>query len=205
PPPPARPPRVPPAPPPRPAAAPRPKDRRWQPVYAVWEIPLRCALACRHCGSRAGRARPDELDTAECLDLVAQLADLGVMEVTVIGGEAYLRDDWLEIVRAIRAAGMQCTMTTGGRGVTAERAGAAAEAGLASASVSIDGLAATHDRLRGVAGSHRAALEAAGHLRAAGIGLSVNTQINRLSMAELPEVLETAIAAGARAWQIQLT
>jgi radical SAM protein with 4Fe4S-binding SPASM domain len=180
-------------------------DRAWRPIYAVWEITLRCDLACRHCGSRAGRARPDELDTAECLDLVAQLADLGVMEVTVIGGEAYLRDDWLAIVRAIRAAGMQCTMTTGGRGVTAERARAAAEAGLQSASVSIDGLPATHDRLRGLAGSHRAAVEAAGHLRAAGIGLSVNTQINRLSMAELPEVLETAIAAGARAWQIQLT
>jgi radical SAM protein with 4Fe4S-binding SPASM domain len=180
-------------------------DRAWRPLYAVWEITLRCDLACRHCGSRAGRARPDELTTAECLDLVEQLAALGVMEVTVIGGEAYLRDDWLEIVRAIRRAGMQATMTTGGRGLDAARARAAAEAGLQSASVSLDGLEATHDRLRGVAGSHRAALAAARHLREAGVGLSVNTQINRLSIPELPEVLEQVIALGARAWQIQLT
>ena len=26
------------------------------------------------------------------------MAELGVLEVTLIGGEAYLRDDWLEIV-----------------------------------------------------------------------------------------------------------
>ena len=180
-------------------------DRRYRPIYAVWEVTLKCDLACRHCGSRAGRTRPDELSTEECLDLVRQMAALGVLEVTVIGGEAYLRDDWLEIVRAIRTAGMQCTMTTGGRGMTPERARAAAAAGLQSVSVSIDGNEATHDRLRGVAGSYRAALDAAANLRAAGVRVSVNTQINKLSMAELPDVLETVIAIGGHAWQIQLT
>jgi len=171
----------------------------------VWEITLRCDLACHHCGSRAGRSRPDELSTEEALDLVRQMKELDVKEVTLIGGEAYLRDDWLAIVRAIRDAGMRCSMTTGGRGVTAELARAGAQAGVQSTSVSIDGGAATHDRLRGVAGAHRSALAAAAHLKAAGIGLGVNTQINRLSMRELPEVLETIIALGARAWQIQLT
>src|ERR1700733_4053429 len=90
-------------------------DRKWQPVYAVWEITLKCDLACRHCGSRAGRERPDELDTAEALDLVAQMAALRVREVTLIGGEAYLRDDWTEIARAIVDRGMKCGITTGGR------------------------------------------------------------------------------------------
>src|SRR5262245_41154647 len=65
----------------------RPVDQRVRPLYAVWEITLRCDLACRHCGSRAAHARPDELSTAECLDLVRQMAELGVREVTIIGGE----------------------------------------------------------------------------------------------------------------------
>jgi len=188
-----------------PLAEARDADRQWRPIYAVWEITLKCDLACRHCGSRAGQARPDELTTAECLDLVRQMAELGVKEVTVIGGEAYLRDDWTEIMREIRKHGMQSTMTTGGRGMTAERARAAAEAGLQSASVSIDGVEATHDRLRGVKGSYRAAVEALGHLRSAGVAVSVNTQINRLSAKDLPAVLETLIAARAHSWQIQLT
>src|SRR5580700_810647 len=103
------------------AAEARDVDRRHRPIYAVWEITLACDLACRHCGSRAGHARPDELTTAEALDLVRQMADLGVREVALIGGEAYLRPDWLEIVRKIRARGMICTTTSGGRGLTAEK------------------------------------------------------------------------------------
>ena len=152
-------------------------DRAWRPIYAVWEITLRCDLACRHCGSRAGHARPDELDTAECLDLVRQMAELGVLEVTLIGGEAYLRDDWDEIAAAIVARGMSVGMTTGGRGITAERARRAKAAGLENASVSLDGLEATHDRLRGVKGSFQSALAALDHFRAAGVKVSCNTQI----------------------------
>jgi radical SAM protein with 4Fe4S-binding SPASM domain len=176
-----------------------------RPIYAVWEVTLRCDLACVHCGSRAGRARPDELTTAECLDLVEQIADLGVREVTLIGGEAYLRDDWLDIVRALCRRGIHASITSGGRGLTAERANAAAAAGLESASISLDGVEATHDRLRGVRGSYQSGLAALGHLRAAGINICVNTQINRLSMPELPAILDTVMAVGAKAWQIQLT
>ncbi|HEX4335274.1 MAG TPA: radical SAM protein [Polyangiaceae bacterium] len=180
-------------------------DRRTRPIYAVWEITLKCDLACRHCGSRAGQARPDELSTAEALDLVRQMAELGVKEVTVIGGEAYLREDWTDIIREVRKFGMQSTMTTGGRGMTPERARAAAAAGLMSASVSVDGNRETHDRLRGVQGSYDSAMAALANLAAAGIPVSVNTQINRLSVPDLPHVLETIIAAGGHSWQIQLT
>src|SRR5690606_16827045 len=128
------------------AATTRPQDEACRPTYAVWEITLACDLGCRHCGSRAGKPRPDELTTAECLDLVRQLDALGVLEVTLIGGEAYLRDDWTEIVREIRRLGMEATLTTGGRGMTLERAERAAAAGLQSASVSLDGLEPTHGR-----------------------------------------------------------
>jgi radical SAM protein with 4Fe4S-binding SPASM domain len=182
----------------------RPIDRRG-PIYAVWELTLRCDLGCHHCGSRAGHARADELTTEQCLDVVAQLADLGVREVTLIGGEAYLRPDWLDIVRAIRGNGMECTMTTGGRGMTRERATAAAAAGLMSCSVSIEGPEAVHDRLRGLDGSWRAAREALVNLRRAGVPVSVNTQINRWTWRHLPELLELLVEHGAHAWQLALT
>jgi radical SAM protein with 4Fe4S-binding SPASM domain len=180
-------------------------DRESRPIYAVWEVTLRCDLACRHCGSRAGHARRDELDTAECLDLVRQMAELGVMEVTLIGGEAYLRDDFAQIVSAIAERGMSVSMTSGGRGITPELARRAKLAGIESVSISIDGLAETHDRLRGVKGSFESAVSAMRHLRAAGIAVSCNTQINRLSLPELPPLLELIAREGAHSWQIQLT
>lgn len=187
------------------APASRPVDKEYRPLYAVWEITLLCDLACRHCGSRSARARPDELTTEECLDIVDQLADMGTMEVVLIGGEVYLRPDWLDVLRRIRDRGMTALLTTGGRAFTPERARAAKEAGLVSASVSLDGDEATHDRLRALPGAHRAALASMKNLRDAGVRVSVNTQINRLSMPDLPGVLETLIAMGAHTWQIQLT
>jgi radical SAM protein with 4Fe4S-binding SPASM domain len=182
-----------------------PEDRQAVPGYAVWETTLRCDLLCRHCSSRAGRARPDELTTAEALDLVDQLADLSVREVTLIGGEAYLRDDWLEIIRAIRKRSMECSLVTGGRGFTRDRARAAADAGLMSASFSIDGVGPTHDTLRGARGSHAAALEGMQHAAQAGIQVSANTQVGRRNRRELAEVFALVRDAGAHAWQIQIT
>ena len=176
-----------------------------RPIYCVWEITLACDLTCRHCGSRAGRARPDELSTVECLDLVRQLGALDVKEVTLIGGEAYLRSDFLEIVRALRGLGIATSMTTGGRGLTPELAVQAKEAGLGGVSVSLDGLGATHDRLRGVDGSFEAALRAMDACRDAGLKVYNNTQINRLSMPELPRLLQTLGEHGSSAWQLQVT
>jgi radical SAM protein with 4Fe4S-binding SPASM domain len=176
-----------------------------RPIYAVWEITLACDLACRHCGSRAGRRRPDELTTEEALDLVDQLAELEVKEVTLIGGEAYLRDDFFDIVSRIRSHGITVTMTSGGRGLTPALIARAAEAGLAGASISLDGDEETHDRLRGVGGSYRSAIDAMRELRARNMRVACNTQINRLSVPSLPGILETIASHGIHSWQIQLT
>lgn len=91
-------------------------------TYAVWELTLQCNLGCIHCGSRAASPRASELSTGEALGLVRQLHHAGIREVTLIGGEAYLRDDFLTVVRAIRKARMACTLTTGGFGISAAAA-----------------------------------------------------------------------------------
>ncbi len=188
-----------------PLADARDTDKQFEPLLAVWEVTLRCDLACRHCGSRAGRARPDELSTEECVDLVRQLAGIGTREVAIIGGEPYLRDDWTTIIRAIKDSGMRPTMTTGGRGLNADRARAAAEAGMWAVSVSIDGSRETHDRLRGVKGSYDAAFAALHNLREAGIHVATNTQINRLTMPEMTGMIDRLAEAKIKSWQIQLT
>ncbi|NJL80351.1 MAG: nif11-class peptide radical SAM maturase 3 [Richelia sp. RM2_1_2] len=173
--------------------------------YAVWEITLKCNLACSHCGSRAGHTRTKELSTEEALNLVKQLADVGITEVTLIGGEAFLRPDWLEIAKAITDAGMLCGMTTGGFGITIDTARRMKEAGISVVSVSVDGLEATHDKLRGKPGSWQWAFKTMSHLKEAGIPFGCNTQINRLSAPEFPSIYEHVRDAGVFAWQVQLT
>ncbi|REG20336.1 radical SAM protein with 4Fe4S-binding SPASM domain [Archangium gephyra] len=174
-------------------------------AYAVWELTLKCNLACGHCGSRAGDTRNDELSPEEALDLVRQLAEVGIQEVTIEGGEAFLRPDWLEIARAITDAGMRCTMTTGGYGLSRETARKMKDAGIAHVSVSVDGLEATHDRIRGKPRSFFFCFQTLGHFREVGLPFSANTQINRLSAPELPALYERLRDAGIRGWQVQLT
>lgn len=179
--------------------------RNFVPVHVVWEITLACDLKCLHCGSRAGRRRPNELSTAECLEVVEALARLGTREVSLIGGEAYLRRDWTQIVRAIRSHGMYCAIQTGGRNLTPRRMAAAVDAGLQGIGVSLDGLEALHDRVRGVRGSFIRATDTLRRAKAAGLNTSVNTQIGSQTMPELPALMEHIISTGARQWQIQLT
>jgi radical SAM protein with 4Fe4S-binding SPASM domain len=178
-------------------------DRRR--AYAVWELTLKCNLACGHCGSRAGDKRDDELSTDEALDLVRQLADLGITEVTIEGGEAFLRKDWLTIARAISAAGMSCTMVTGGYGISHETARRMKDAGIVAVSVSVDGLEETHDRIRGRVGSFRSCMQTFEHFHDVGLTYHANTQINRWSAPELPALYERLRDAGIHAWQIVLT
>lgn len=180
-------------------------QRDHHPAYVVWELTLACDQPCTHCGSRAGAARAAELTTEEALRVVAQLRDLGAREVVLIGGEAYLHPGFLDIVAALRGAGIRPTMTTGGRGIGADLARRMAAAGLHSASVSIDGLAATHDLLRAARGSFAAATEALRHLRAAGLRVAANSNLNRLNEPDLEALYDHLRPLGISAWQVQIT
>lgn len=175
------------------------------PVHAVWEITLACNLKCAHCGSRAGKRRPDELTTAEALEVVDSLARLGTREVTLIGGEAFLRRDWTEIVARVRSHGMYCAMQTGGWAFTAKRLEEGIAAGLQGVGVSIDGMRELHDRVRGRPGAWDNAMDVLRRAAAAGLNRSVNTQIGPETMPHLRELMHAVIEAGARQWQIQLT
>lgn len=176
-----------------------------KPVYAVWEITLACDLACRHCGSRAGKRRDRELSTDEALRVVDGLARIGVEQCSLIGGEFYLRGDWETILRALSDRRIRPSLVTGGRRFTRDVARRAKEAGVETVSVSVDGLEETHDLLRGRKGSWRAALEAIDHLRAEGVRAAANTQVNRLNFGELDALCGLLLERGVRGWQVQLT
>lgn len=183
----------------------RPEDRAARPEYVVWELTLACDLRCIHCGSRAGKRRPDELSTAEALALVDRLAEMGAREVTLIGGEAYLHAGWLDVIGALAKKGILTGVLTGGRGMTRDRARAAKDAGAEVISVSLDGTEAVHDHVRAREGSYRAALVAMENVRAAGLRLTANTQISRPALRTIEPMFDVLLDAEIRAWQVSLT
>lgn len=174
-------------------------------MYVVWELTLACDQRCVHCGSRADEARANELDTTKAIEVVSQLAAMGTREVVLIGGEAYLHPGFLEVIEALAAAGIRPSLTTGGRSVTPALAADMKRAGLAGASVSIDGIGRTHDQIRATVGGFDAATAALDAMRAAGLDVFVNTNFNRVNRDEVEAIYEHAKAHGAGSWQVQIT
>lgn len=84
------------------------------PETVHWAITLHCAQSCPDC--YAGRYRDQdifELDTAGALQVVEMLAELGVFQLAVGGGEPLLRPDLPIIVRAAEESGLAVHVTTG--------------------------------------------------------------------------------------------
>jgi AdoMet-dependent heme synthase len=157
----------------------------------AWEITRACPLRCRHCRADAQRRRdPQELTTAEGLDLIRQAAGMGVRVFVVTGGDPLARPDVYELIAAAADHGMHVgfspSVTPRLRPSTLFRAVAA---GAGTLHLSLDGArAVTHDGFRGVPGSFErtlAALEVAADLPAR---LQVATTVCRSTMADLPDV-----------------
>jgi radical SAM protein with 4Fe4S-binding SPASM domain len=167
--------------------------------------PPLCDQPCQHCGSRAGKARQRELTTAECFDVARQLAELGTREVTLIGGEAYLRPDVYDIVADMTERGLAVTMQSGGRALTEKRARRFKEAGLKALGISVDGPEAIHDVLRGNKGSWAAAMRALDAAASVGLPTASNMQVNRLNLGQIRENVENLRDRRVRFWRPQLT
>lgn len=68
---------------------------------AHWSVTGRCNYRCRHCYMSAPDAKYGELPRDAIMKIVDELAECGVMSVSLTGGEPLVRGDFLEIVDAL--------------------------------------------------------------------------------------------------------
>lgn len=112
------------------------------------ELTLACCFTCRYCGSSGGRARADELNTQECLDVARQLRELGGRRVSLIGGEVFMRRDWEKIVAALTGRGIRTCIITNGWLFSWENIRTLKNREIESVAVSLDGSRQVHDCYR---------------------------------------------------------
>ncbi len=178
----------------------------------VWEITLACNLRCSHCGASAGRPRPDELGPAEALHLADDLAALPCQEVTLMGGELFLRPDWLAIAERLRVGGVALVLFTNGWLLDPTAVGQSARERIAqfralaprTVGLSLDGARAkVHDAQRGMPGAFDRAWGALEALQAAGIPVSLITTLTRANLYDLPALARRLLGRGIP-WQVQI-
>ena len=172
-----------------------------------WECTLRCNLACRHCGSdcKAVAQVPDmpREDFLRVLDSVNERCEPHSVFVIVTGGEPLMRPDLEACGRGIYEKGFAWGMVTNGFALTAERLRRLREAGLGSATVSLDGLQESHDWMRGRPGSFERASAAVRMLAAErDFVFDVVTCVNRRNYDELSRIKEMLIGWGVPSWRI---
>ncbi len=177
-----------------------------EPRNVVLELTLRCNMRCRHCGSAAGRARPDELSREEWLELVDHLAALGTKVVTLLGGEPLLSPHWEALADRLQDHGIWVNTITNGwtlhRPAMADRVAASA---LRSLGLSIDGDQPTHDDLRRRPGSFERIERGIALLQERGFReLSAITCVTRANLDQLPWLHQWLTERGVKRWRLQI-
>ncbi len=175
------------------------------PESVVWEITFACNMRCIHCGTSAGKRRPDELTTDEALGLIDELAGLGTRTLTLSGGEPLMRRDWRDLARRVKHRGMLLHMVTNGYLVTAEIADDMARLEFDHVGVSFDGTEPTHNYIRQRDDSHAHALQAMDHMREKGVRFCAVSQVSNLNLGELDAMHDTLVQHGCEVWRIQMT
>ena len=121
------------------------------PVNVTWEITDRCNLRCRHCLSAdLRRGGGGELDRRSCEALIDELAAIQVFQINFGGGEPFLRDDFMDILRYAQSKGIVTCVSTNGTRLTEDLVDELVDMELLFLQVSLDGAhPETNDAIRG--------------------------------------------------------
>jgi MoaA/NifB/PqqE/SkfB family radical SAM enzyme len=116
---------------------------------SAWLNPTdNCNMRCIMC-NQWRETKTNELTTAEWKHVIDQLADAGIKKVGFNGGEPLLRKDLAEIFAHVTARGMAPALITSGYLLDEARLEALLKAGMAHATISIDGSGAEYEAIRG--------------------------------------------------------
>ena len=167
-----------------------------------WAITARCDLRCRHCYSAKPRGR--ELSTRRALSLADELVAGGVQAVALSGGEPTLRRDWPLVTERLARGGVATRMISNGQSLDRDGVRRARDAGLDFIWFSLDGLEATHDRIRRARGAFSRVMDAAARALAEGLPFGFMTTVLRSNRHQLRPLSRLAQQHGASRWQVWL-
>ena len=180
------------------------------PLHICIDITNRCNLRCLHCFNRSGEdleGRFDrELTETELLRLADDVREMQPQNLCLCGGEPLLRKHTIiSFLRQLRNSWTHPSMVTNGCLLDRETAWSLRQAGLESVQISIDGAdAATHERMRGVAGCYDRVLKAFHTAQETGFtALSVAFSPTQFNFQQVSVVIEQFCQRGLTEFRVQ--
>lgn len=161
----------------------------------------RCNLRCAHCYSTSGPEQHGELAVARLEELLEDAADEGYNAVGISGGEPLTYGPLPRLLESARRLRMLTTVTTNGLLLDAERVARLAPY-LSVLAVSVDGVPASHDRLRGRPHALERTLARLACVRDSGVPFGFIFTLTLTNLDELAWVAALAVREGARLLQI---
>ena len=178
-------------------------DRR-PPVDCYWSLTRACGQFCGHCRVDAGEPLPGELRKSEVIDVAKQIVSLGVSRVVLTGGDPSNHPAWEAAAQQLSAGGVSVRMFVSGRWLNSENLHRAQTAGVSIFTLSVDGPAEIHNRLRPGPEQFSDVMNALERLRHAGIPTRVVTTASAVNIPHLPAIYQQIRDVGVTHWQLQL-
>ncbi len=177
----------------------------YSPKTVVWEITFKCNVNCIHCGSDCTSVEKEhQLTTAECFDVIEDLADIGAKTVILSGGEPLMRKDIGAIASMIRRMGMKVGFISNAYMLNEETIKLIDAIRPVAYGISIDAADAyLHDYIRGKQGCFEHVQNAINLLHKYNITPSIVTTVHKLNYSQLPKIRDFLIKNKVRLWQIQ--
>lgn len=172
-----------------------------------WECTLRCNLNCRHCGSDCKKdSQQKDMPLEDFLRVIDEITPHVNPNKTLIiltGGEALMRDDIEKCGSYLYDKGFPWGFVSNGVLLSRKRLISLVEAGLRTATISLDGFEAVHNDMRQHPSSFQKAVSAIKLLaQTEGIVWDIVTCVTPNNFHQLKELKEYVISLGASGWRL---
>lgn len=182
---------------------------RWaklRPDAALVYVENRCHLSCEHC-YESEQSHPPGLGLAvdDYARIFDELASLGVLRLTLTGGEIFLRKDLFDILALARKRRFFVILYTSGTLIDEKKADGLRDLKIGEVHVSVYSHdAAVHDAFTGVVGSHAKSVRALRLLKERGVRTVLKSNLTTFNVDALDELVQLAVDVGAE-WQLDPT